>query len=222
MAGVHCPGCAALLPKHARVCQVCKTLRSATDNCKACLGPLTKGAKKCTICDSYQGIRRWFDFGSATLSAAAALVSVIALSIGVVSKVAKPISFTKAAIAGSTRDTILIGLVNSGNAASVVRDIAVSAKGSPVLIGLMTPHTEDEAKRLLNGPGSAVLRYNVDSVTFKGNAKNFWTSYGNTPVHLRGTVVESDGTSRELKDDATLNTIRAVIEEKCAPNPCRE
>jgi hypothetical protein len=222
MPEIQCRGCGRPLPDGARFCSECKTLRNATSTCVACCAPIHPDAGKCTVCGSYQGIRRWFDFGAPTLSAASAFISVIALSIGVLSTVATPRSSTSAAIAGATNEHILIGLVNSGNAASVVRDVRITVDRDVVTIDRMWPHKEDEARRLLKGKDSSVLRYNVGSVTRSASAPGdrFWATYGDTPVHLSGTAVESDGKRTTLNDTATLATIRALVEEKC--NNCKE
>lgn len=217
-----CPGCGARLRKHGRICHVCKTLRDATGECIVCRNPMPPRAEKCTVCSSYQGRRRWFDFGAATLSTATAIITVIGMTIALVSTLAKSRSSTTAAISGSTKTAILVGFVNTGNAASVVRDMTIVVDGDVVIIDRIWLQPDDEARQLLRGPDFAVLHYIVGSVTRnpKTGTKPFWPSYGSTPILLRGTVIESDGTARQLRDDATLKTIRALIEEKC--NDCKE
>ena len=218
-----CPGCGDQLPEQAHVCPTCKTLRNATGKCIACRAPMPPDAEKCTVCESYQGGRRWFDFGSSTLSAATALVSVIALSISVISGVTGRASSTRAAIVGSTKDSVLIGFINSGNNAAVVRDMSITAEPAVITVNHLYPWQEDEVKQLLKKRDYAILHYNVGSVGSSekttgatATPQAFWVAYGESvKIRLKGVVIESDGSKTEIDEVTTLNTIRAIVEEKC-------
>jgi len=63
-----------------------------------------------------------------------------------------------------------------------------------------------------------VLYFFVGSITRNPGATKtaFWETYGNTPIHLTGTAVESDGTKKSLRDEATLNDIRFLVELTCS------
>ena len=210
-----CSGCGAELPKGARLCKECKTLRGATGECVVCRSPIREDAKKCTSCGSYQGIRRIFGVSSATLSAAAALVSVISLSITVAANL--PRSSTSAMLLGATKEAVLIGFDNSGSLPSSVREIPrIDVDDKVLTIDNLRPHADDQAKLLLKPRDAAVIRYIIGSVTLNAKAagKPFWATYGKTMVHLRIAVDESSG-SRTRTDDVRLDELKLAISEKC-------
>lgn len=218
MPELFCPSCGELLPPHARVCKNCKYLVSATAICVSCGDLIPHTAKKCTHCQTYQDWRRWFSVSATVLASLTALISVIGLTISTVSTIAKPQSTTTTAIIGSTSEHLLVAIVNSGNASSVARSFSIKADHDIVRFGGLWTAKEDEPKRFLKPRDSNVLHFFVGSIsrTEKANNAAFWRAYGATPIHLTCIAVESDGSRRELHDDATLADIRKLVEDKCA------
>jgi predicted nucleic acid-binding Zn ribbon protein len=212
-----CPSCGDPLPEHARFCKGCQSLVSATSPCISCGGLIPREVEKCTHCDSYQNWRRWFTVSSTMLAVATALVSVVGLTINTCATVATPRSSTTATITGATQENLLIAVINSGNAPSVVRNFTFTVDGDVLKLDRIWTSKEDEPKHFLKGRDSAVLYFFVGSIKRAASAKTgpFWETYGNTPIHLDGTAVESDGTKKSLRDEATLNDIRLLVEDKC-------
>lgn len=212
-----CPSCGDVPPEHARVCKGCHSLLSATERCISCGGLIPPDVEKCTHCDSFQNWRRWFAVSSTVLVVLTALVSVIGLTINTASMVATPRSSTTAAIAGATQKNLLIAVINSGNAPCVVRNFSIRADDDVVTFDRIWTATADEPKRFLKGRDSSVLYFFVGSIRRNPGAQKapFWATYGNTPIHLAGIAVESDGTRKSLRDEATLNDIRFLVEDTC-------
>ncbi len=212
-----CPLCGENLPEGIRVCKNCKYLVSATAACVSCGDLIPHKAKKCMHCQSYQDWRRWFGNGAATLASLTTLVSVIGLIMSTVSN-AVPRSVTSAAIVGSTSEHLLVAVINSGNAASVTRNFSIKADHDIVTFGDLWTLKEDEPKRFLKSRDSNVLHFFVGAVVrnAKATSPDFWRQYGTTPIHLQGIAVESNGSRKELHDEATLGDIRTLVEDKCA------
>ena len=214
-----CPLCAERLPEPTRVCKNCKYLVNATATCASCGDLVPPAAKKCMHCQSYQDWRRrWFSESTPMLASLTALVSVIALTINTISTIVAPRSNTTAAIIGSTSEHLLVAVVNSGNAASVTRTFSIKADHDVVTFGDLWTLKEDDTKRFLKSRDSNVLHLFIGSVSRNPTTTNpaFWRVYGATPIHLKGIAIESDGSRRELHDDATLADIRELVEDECA------
>ena len=213
-----CPACGDVLPEHARVCKSCNSLVSATSSCISCGGLIPRDAEKCTHCNSFQNWRRWFDVSTTIIMAFTALVSVIGLTINTASTVATPRSSTTAAIAGATQNNLLIAVINSGNAPSVVRNFSIKVDDDVVTFNRIWTTADDEPKRFLKGRDSAVLYFYAGAIKRNPSTLKapFWATYGSTPIHLTGTAVESDGSKKALRDEATLNDIRFLVEITCA------
>src|SRR6185369_12582058 len=146
-----CPVCGDPLPEHARFCKGCKLLVSATSPCISCGGLIPREVEKCTHCDSYQNWRRWFAVSSTMLAVATALVSVVGLTINTCAMVATPRSSTTATITGATQENLLIAVINSGNAPSVVRNFTFTVDGHVLELERIWTLKEDEPKHFLKG-----------------------------------------------------------------------
>lgn len=97
-----------------------------------------------------------------------------AVSITLIASITGRESSTRAAIIGSTKETILIGFVNAGNNASVVRQMNIVVDGDLVRIHHLYPQKSDEGKQLLKKRESATTETNADAAANVAELKPTW------------------------------------------------